>query len=247
MAAVTELGSSTDRGERRSPRRIRRQQPFPGARAVAGGLLMAVAAVGTFTSVVGAGDGPSGEVVVARRAIRVGETIDASHLRLVRADLPDRTSDMTFDDPASIVGRVALGPIGENEVVQGSSVTIDRAVTSTHEVAITLPREQVAVGRLRQGERVDVYATDDEHTWSVVRGAEVVEIDGGADESLTSERQLSVVVAVSTADEVAAVVHALRRADVTVVRSTFADDEGAPVDHDPLAAAAGSAKQTAGP
>lgn len=234
VAAVTDL-SSADRGGRGAPRRIKRQQPLPGVRAVVGGLLMAVAAIGTFASIMGGDDGPSDEVVVARRPIRVGETIEASHLRLARAELPDGTADLTFDDASRLVGRVALGPIGEDEVIQGASVTADRARPSTHEVAITLPRGQIAVGRLRQGERVDVYATDDERTWSVVRRAEVVEIDAGSDGSLTSERELSVVVAVSSPDEVAAVVHALRRADVTVVRATFAGDDGGSVEHDPVA------------
>lgn len=208
---------------------------------------MAIAAIGTFTSIAGAGDEPSDAVVVASRAIRVGETIEAHHLRLVRADLPEGTSELAFDDTSDVVGRVALGPIGEEEVVQGSSVTADRSAAGTHEVAVTLPREQVAVGRLRQGERVDVYATDDDRTWSVVRSAEVVDLGEGTDGSLTSERELTLVVAVSSADDVAAVVHALRRADVTVVRSTFADDRDEPVTHAPGPSSTGLIEQTAAP
>ena len=44
--------------------------------------------------------------------------------------------------------------------------------------------------------------------------------DGG---SLTSSREVTLVVAVPSGDAVAALVHALRTGDVTVVRSTFAD------------------------
>ena len=41
--------------------------------------------------------------------------------------------------------------------------------------------------------------------------------------SLTSDREISLVVAVPSGDAVAALVHALRTGDVTVVRSTFAE------------------------
>ena len=92
-----------------------------------------------------------------------------------------------------------------------------------HEVALRLPRGQVAVGRLKEGERVDVFATYDHRTSSVVRGAEVVQIEADDTDSLTSSREITLVVAVPSGDAVAAVVHALRTGDVTVVRSTFTD------------------------
>jgi len=57
----------------------------------------------------------------------------------------------------------------------------------------------------------------------VVRGAAVVQIEADDDGSLTSSREVTLVVAVPSGEAVAAVVHALRTGDVTVVRSTFAD------------------------
>ena len=68
-----------------------------------------------------------------------------------------------------------------------------------------------------------MFATYDDRTSSVVRGAEVVQIGVDDDGSLTSNREVTLVVAVPSGDAVAAVVHALRTGDVTVVRSTFAD------------------------
>ena len=85
------------------------------------------------------------------------------------------------------------------------------------------PGRQIAVGRLKEGERVDVFVTYDERTASVVRGAQVVQIGAEDDGSLTSDREISLVVAVPSGDAVAALVHALRTGDVTVVRSTFAE------------------------
>jgi hypothetical protein len=148
----------------------------------------------------------------------------------VDADLP-ADAEGIFSEVATVVGRVALGPIGAGEIVQAGSVTDDQGAPPAHEVALTLPRDQVAVGRLKQGERVDVFVTRDDRTTSVVRGVQVVQIGAGGDASLTSEREVSLVVAAPTGEAAAALVHALRTGDVTVVRSTFAEaSEGQPIE-----------------
>ena len=225
-AIVTTSGATVARSERNGvppPRIIERRRGLPGSRAVVGALLMAVAAVGVFVAYTDATQGTGDRVVVAARALRVGEPIEPDDLRTIVAELPNDVAGRTFGDPASLVGRVVLGPIDPGEILQHGSVTDDRGVEPVHEVGLTLPREQVAVGRLKQGERVDVYVTLDDRTSSVVRGAQVVQIteDGGS--SLASARELTLVVAVPSGDAVAALVHALRTGDVTVVRSTFGE------------------------
>lgn len=197
---------------------------------------MALAAVGVFVAYTDATEGPQHTVVVAARALRVGEAIELADLRSIAVELPSDVVSGTFTDPAALVGRIVLGPVDADEIVQGAAVTDDRAVEGTHEVALTLPRGQIAVGRLKQGERVDVFATLDDRTTSVVRGAQVVHIseDGGG--SLTSARELTLVVGVPSGDAVAALVHALRTGDVTVVRSTFSEADTA----DPLVFTAGA-------
>lgn len=202
---------------------IARHRGLPGGRAVVGGVLMAVAVVGVFLAYQQAGEGPTEPVVVAATAVRIGEVLEASDLRVVDGDLPADAGAAAFRSIEAVVGRVALGPIGEGELVQSASVTEGTSSSGVHEVAVTLPRRQIAVGRLRQGERVDVFVTYEEQTRSVVRGAQVVQIGSEDDGSLTSDREVSLVVAVPSGDEVAALVHALRTGDVTVVRSTFAD------------------------
>lgn len=219
-----------DRRSEPRQRVIRRRAGVPGSRAIVGGLLMAVAAIGVFVAYEDASRGPSDPVVITRHAIRVGEVVEADDLRVVDAELP-ADADHVFDDVAAVVGRVALGPIGEGEIVQAGSVSDDQATPRAHEVELTLPREQVAVGRLKQGERVDVFVTRDDRTTSVVRGVQVVQIGDSGDASLTSEREVSLVVAAPTAEAAAALVHALRTGDVTVVRSTFAEvDDGQPIE-----------------
>ena len=202
---------------------IERRRGLPGGRAVLGGVLMAVAAVGVFVAYAQAGQRPTEPVVVAARAIRVGEVVQVDDLRTIEADLPSTASGGTFETAESVAGRVALGPIAAGEIVQEGSVTDQPAVSESHEVAINLPRGQIAVGRLKAGERVDVFVTYDDRTTSVVRGAEVVEIGADEEGSLTSDREITLVVSVPTGDAVAATVHAIRTGEVTVVRSTFAD------------------------
>ena len=195
-----------------------------------GGVLMAVAVVGVFAAYEQAGRRPTDPVLVAARDLRVGEVVAADDLRTVEADLPGATAGATFTSAEALAGRVVLGPIAEGEIVQAGSVTDQPAEPDIHEVAVELPRGQIAVGRLKEGERVDVFVTSDDLTRSVVRGAEVVEIDADDGGSLTSAREVTLVVAVPTGDAVAALVHALRTGEVTVVRSTFTEASG----HDPL-------------
>jgi Flp pilus assembly protein CpaB len=200
---------------------ITKRRALPGGRAVLGGVLMAVAVVGVFLAYERAGQEPSDAIVVAARPLRLGEVLEASDLRVVHGDLPGDA--VGFAQVESLVGHVALGPIAEGEIIQPGSVTDEQSAEPLHEVAITLPGRQVAVGRLKPGERVDVFVTYDDRTSSVVRGAQVVQIEAEDSASLTSDREISLVVAVPSDSTVAALVHALRTGDVTVVRSTFAD------------------------
>jgi Flp pilus assembly protein CpaB len=203
---------------------------------VVGGVLMALAAVGVYLAYDRARESSSAPVVVATRDLRVGQVLSADDLDTVDADLPDPVAEGAFSSVEGLEGRVVLGPIADGEIVQAAAVTDSPATPDLHEVAVRLPRGQIAVGRLKVGERVDVFATADGRTDSVVRGATVVQLEADDDGSLTSDREVTLVVAVPSGDAVAAVVHALRTGDVTVVRSTldvptaedptaFSDDE----------------------
>ncbi|MSO87888.1 MAG: hypothetical protein EXQ71_10275 [Acidimicrobiia bacterium] len=203
---------------------IDRRRRLPGGRAVVGGLLMAVAALGVFVAYSHASARPTEPVVVASTQLLVGETITAEDVHLVEADLPAEVATSTFGTAEDVIGRIALGPVGEGEIVQAGLVTNDVSGGARHEVAVTLPRAQMAVGRLKQGERVDLFVTYNDATELVVRSAEVVQIGSSADGSITSDREVELVVAVPSGDAVTALVDALRTGDVTVVRSTFGAD-----------------------
>lgn len=231
-------GTRPARADAQAQRIIERRQGLPGGRAAVGGLLIALSAIGVFLAYERASEGPTQQVVVAARPLRAGEMIESDDLRVIAADLPSATRRTAFESPETLVGRIALGPIGVSEILQRGLVSDESPGRLAHEIAITLPRDQIAVGRLKQGDRVDVFVTYDERTTSVVRGAEVVQIGSGDDGSLTSERELSVVIAVASGDDVASLVHALRTGEVTVVRSTFAQAQGSePLEFDSSAGA----------
>ena len=203
---------------------IDRRRSLPGGRAVVGGLLMAVAAVGVFVAYTRASERPTTAVAVASTRLLAGATITAGDVDLVEADLPAEVARHTFGAAEDVIGRIALGPIADGEIVQAGMVTDDVNGGARHEVAVTLPRAQVAVGRLKQGERVDLFVTYNDATELVVRSAEVVQIGSSGDGSITSDREVELGVAVPSGDAVTALVDALRTGDVTVVRSTFGAD-----------------------
>lgn len=201
---------------------IERRRALPGGRAALGGLLIAIAAVGVFVAYSGASDEPGQHIVVAARDIDIGTVIEADDLEVIRGDLPDATRRATFSSVDAVVGHVVLTPIGRGEILQGGAITSDAASGVGHEVAITLPRDQIAVGHLQAGDLVDVFVTRDDETTSVATRATVVRLGDHRDQSLTSSRDLTIVIAVPSGDVIVDIVHALRTGEVTVVRSTFA-------------------------
>jgi Flp pilus assembly protein CpaB len=193
-------------------------------RTLLGALLVCASGVGLYVAASDDGSDTGRAVVVARRDLRPGEELEAGDLRVERGQLPPSADGFTAVE--DLLGRVVLGPVGSGEIIQEATVTSDRAVgAAQREVAVTLPREQVAVGRLRVGDRVDLFVTYEEQTAVVVRGASVVLIGAADDDVLAADREVRLVVALESDEAVTALVHALRTGDVTVVRSTLAGEE----------------------
>ncbi|MDQ2650097.1 MAG: hypothetical protein M3Z03_11150 [Actinomycetota bacterium] len=204
-------------------RRISRRRALPGGRAALGGLLVTVAAVGVLLTYLQATDEGGDPTVVASTELRLGAVVTTEDLRIVEVDLPPSARGRTFRSIDDVVGRSVLGPVDDGELVQFGSVSADRAPEdrAPHEVAVTLRRDQLALGRLDEGDRVDLYVTTDDTTDAVAAGLRVVQLgsDGG---SLTDDREITVVLAAPSSDVVADVVHAMRTGELTLVRSTFA-------------------------
>src|SRR3546814_13389640 len=111
---------------------------------------MALAAGGVYAAYANAAAGPTDEVVVADRPLHVGDTIEADDLRTVAVELPGDLIGGTFADIDSAIGRVVLGPIDTDEILQRGSLTDTATAAAAHEVALTLP----PLGRASCRERV---------------------------------------------------------------------------------------------
>jgi len=214
-------GGGGDGGGARPPRRrIERLPGVPGGRAIVGGLLVSLAGVGTLAAWQRASASPEHAYVVAARAIAPGETIAADDLGLEPIDLPGGVAAAAFADGEAVVGRVALGAVGEGELVQVSQVSDPGAAVPTAEVSFSLARDRAVDGRLRGGDLVDLFVTYDDRTVAVVERVRVVGVSDGGGASFATATQVTVTLALTDAGRRADVIHAVRAGEVTLVRST---------------------------
>src|SRR5687768_13969768 len=224
--ATTALGEElTTPNGRHAPgggRVIRRRRPLPGNRAVVGGFLVAVAIVGTFATVSSAGDDHRITLVVARDDLAVGDRITADDLAVARLDVPPFVRARAFRSTDQLLGATVLGPIARGELVQASTVSRESKAPPGLQVSFPVEAARAVDGTLREGEAVDVLVTygqgETATTEPVARGARVVRTrtPGGV---LGDDRTLVVTLAVSTADDAAAVAHAANAGEVTIVRT----------------------------
>lgn len=187
-----------------------------------GGLLVALAVVGTFGAVSSAGDDHRVGLVVARADLSVGHRITADDLAVARVDVPSFVRARAYRDVSQLVGATVLGPLARGELVQASSVSLDSKAPPGLHVSFPVEAARAVDGTLREGEAVDVLVTfgqgETGSTKAVARGARVVRTrtPGGV---LGDDRTLVVTLAVATADDTAAVAHAANAGEVTIVRT----------------------------
>jgi Flp pilus assembly protein CpaB len=213
-----EVGGNGGRPPVRGPRPLRRRRSLPGSRAVVGGFLVAAALVGLFAAYTRVEAGPSASYVVARHSLVVGTRLEASDLVLEPMDLSAGARARAFGQVADLVGTTLLSPLEKGELLQASSV----AATPPGGAArvVSFPVERGRLGRIKQGERIDVVATygtgTEAYTAVVLREALVTEIDRGESSLGDGESTVLTVAVDDPADELA-MAHALQLAKLTVV------------------------------
>jgi Flp pilus assembly protein CpaB len=201
-------------------RPIDRRPGLPGARAIVGGLLIAVAGVCTFVAWRQATGAPDQSFAVAARPIDPGEPLTAADLRFVSIELPATVAGAAFTDPSAVEGRVALGPIGEGELVQVGQVSDAEEASPVAELSFSIARDRAVDGRLRSGDLVDVFVTDEEGTTSVAEAMQIVEIGERDEGSFGTTGELTVTLAVTDRDLQEPLIQAVREGEVTLVRTT---------------------------
>ncbi len=193
---------------------------LPSGRAVIGGLLMALAAVGTFLAYSAATADETIDVLIATRALRTGETISADDVALVAVDLPDEVRGL-FGSTEAAVGRQVVAPVDEGEFLPASATVTPVEGDEYLEVSVALPGNR-AVGRLVPGERVDIFSTwGSDVTELIAVDARVLEVSGGGDNVISGSEQAVVRLALADFAQVEAVVHAQAAGDITMIRAAL--------------------------
>jgi Flp pilus assembly protein CpaB len=221
-----EPGSGPPAGEGSSGRRIRPRRGLPGGRAVVGGLLVAVAAVGIFAAVSGAGRGPSTRYYVAAHDIAAGTTLTEDDLEPVAIEIPDRLDGRVFSDPGALVGAITVGPLSEGELIQagGLATGVDAEIPT---FSVAVGKADANAGELSRGDYVQVFATYGTDTAGTTVAlspeARIISISE-EDDSLAAAGQVVVRLQVSSAEERSAIINATVTGRLSLVRVSGADD-----------------------
>lgn len=222
MVVASGIEPSTNGGVPPRGRRVAGRRPaLPNGRAVVGGLLVAAAAVGTYAAWSGADDPPSTRFVVAARDLSVGQVVGVDDVELVAMELGGGVAAGAFDaaDASLVVGQLTVAPLGAGDLVQRSALVVPEDAEPARQLSFAIDVSAALAGTLEQGERVDVLVTtggDEEATSEVVAaGAVVARLVGDVDDG-----RLVVLLSVDDGTDLATLVTAARRGELTLVRTT---------------------------
>lgn len=140
-------------------RLIHKRTSILGTRAIAGGILVGLAAIGTFFLATGLRQQPLDTLVVASHDLPVGHQIVANDVRVITVPKSSALQQHGFGATKSVIGTSLLGPLQTGEVVQRGTALAKRGPTDTVEVSFSIPSARALDGTLLSGETVDVLAT----------------------------------------------------------------------------------------
>lgn len=212
------------------PRRIRVRRELPSGRAVVGALLVTTAAVATFVVARDDDAAPTTTYVVATRDLAPGALLGPSDLGVVALDLPIEVAASAFTDPDDVLAAVTRGPVAAGGLLTGAvvaaeGITDGEGEARYREVSFAVPSARALLGGLVPGDRVDVVATLDERSTVLVQHALVLGATRGGDDALVVSDDVVITLALEDGADALAVAHGAAVGELTVLRSTRADDE----------------------
>jgi Flp pilus assembly protein CpaB len=199
-----------------------------------GALLVTAAVVGVLAINHRTSSGPTSEYVVALRPLRAGERIPPDALGLVAVDLPDAVAEVSFAEPTSLDGAVAIHPVDEGELIHAGDVLRGAPGESAespeaYELSVALDRDRALDGALQPGERVDAVATygtgETARSLIVAHDARVAALAEGG-EALDTAGSVRLTLSLSSPSEVLRTAHAAEVAGLRLVRSTRTSLDG---------------------
>lgn len=193
-----------------------------------GGLLVAVAAVGTWWAAAGDGGDRAPRYVVAGRAVGPGEHLSADDLALTAVELPESLRRAAFTDPDEVVGSVSMGPLAPGELVQAGSIGAGAGTPEGRELSFSVEAEWAVAGTIRPGDRIDLLATYGDgasaETGPVLEGAVVRRIAETGGDGIGETSRQTITVTVDDPADIAPTVNAARAGSLTVLRATGTAD-----------------------
>ena len=206
---------------------VTRRRGLPTGRAVVGGFLVALAAVGVFAAYSSATAGPTTQYVVAARDLSPGDQISEDDVTLVAIDLPDEQRQRSYDVVSPLVDATVIEPLVAGELIQEGSLIATGAEEGTRTVSFAVEPARAVNATLKTGERVDVLATfgsgDRACTHVVAGDVAIVGVSETTGSLVGQSGGLTITIAVPTAEAGVAVAHAAAAGTVTLVRTTHAD------------------------
>ncbi|MGH9177679.1 MAG: SAF domain-containing protein [Acidimicrobiales bacterium] len=211
-------------------RPLRRRRTLPGGRAVVGGFLVALAAVGIFAGYTNATADDREPFLVARRDLPLGHRITRADLGTLPMDLPGLLRARSYRDATQLLGSVVIGPVAKGELIQSSDVLSgeDGSGLGRH-ISFPIESARAVDGSLRRGEFVDLLATygtgADGYTVVVVRGARLADRHE-SEGTLADSGDEVITLALGSDRDAVAVAHAVNAGVVTLVRTGAPPQDG---------------------
>lgn len=212
---------ATERPTRAPTRHIERRRGLPRGRALAGGFLIALAAVGVFAAYRRAEASPTTTYAVVARDVAPGERLSEDDLALATIELPPSQAAVAHTTPEPLIGGITTHALGVGQIIHRTDVRTSTGYTAPEEVSFSVMASRALGGSLQAGERVDVIGTygrgADAYTLTVVRDALV--ISHGQAAGLAGTDTLDVRLGVEGPDSALALAHAVTTAELFLVRS----------------------------
>lgn len=218
---VSDVDASAPGGRRSSAAR----GILPSGRAVVGGFLVALAALGSYTAAT-AGQRSLPTYVVASTTLRVGQRLTAGDLRAEPMRLPAVLADrLAFRSAEVLVGAVVVAPVTAGELMQASDVVRAAGAPGEREISFPVDPARALNGALSPGDRVDVVATFGTSvsatTKVVLRGALVVSL-ATASSAIAGSGSEVVTLDLASSRAIVALAQAVDSGQIFLVRSTGA-------------------------
>ena len=206
---------------------LRPRRRLPSGRAVAGGFLVTLAALGAFLVATNGKGEPKGRFVVVTHDVAPGATLTATDLQVIAVDLPAEQARVTARSVTQVQGAVTRGPLSKGAFVHSAEVggaAPEAAALSTtyRELSVAVAAGRAVAGSIRPGDRVDVLASSDGATFVLAQQVLVIGATSGGN-SLGGDH-FTVTLALDKPEAVLAIVHGASNDKLTLVRSTRTDD-----------------------